>query len=425
MRILMLSQFYPPIIGGEERHVVNLSKGLAARGHQVHVACLPHSQRTRSDEQGSVTIHNVSGLMQRNRGLFSESERRHAPPFPDPEIALNLARLVDELNPDIVHSHNWLARSFLPLTMRSRARFIVTLHDYSLICAKKNLLWKGAACAGPSFSKCLSCASRHFGTAVGAVTCLGNWATAAIERKCVDRYIAVSDAVARYCDLPNGSAPYDVLPTFIPDDVGDISSTQHPLAAALPSDGYILFVGDLTRAKGIHVLLDAYRRLSNPPPLVLIGRRCADTPTELPQNTMLFESWPHEGVMQAWSRCTFGVAPSVWAEACGTIVMEANAVGKTMIGTTGGGLADLIDNRATGLLVAPGDASALAEAMSELIAEPGRRDAWGAASRRHVERFMAKSIIPRIEKIYEQAASHKQADSAVVDTAAFVGERRA
>ena len=42
MRILMLAQFYPPAIGGEERHVRNLSIELAARGHDVSLATLWH-----------------------------------------------------------------------------------------------------------------------------------------------------------------------------------------------------------------------------------------------------------------------------------------------------------------------------------------------------------------------------------------------
>ena len=38
--VLLLAQFYPPVIGGEERHVRNLAVELASRGHEVHVACL-------------------------------------------------------------------------------------------------------------------------------------------------------------------------------------------------------------------------------------------------------------------------------------------------------------------------------------------------------------------------------------------------
>ena len=44
MKVLMLAQFYPPMIGGEERHVRNLSVELASRGHEVHVACLDVGQ---------------------------------------------------------------------------------------------------------------------------------------------------------------------------------------------------------------------------------------------------------------------------------------------------------------------------------------------------------------------------------------------
>ncbi len=42
MRILMLAQFYPPAIGGEERHVRDLSIELAARGHDISLATLWH-----------------------------------------------------------------------------------------------------------------------------------------------------------------------------------------------------------------------------------------------------------------------------------------------------------------------------------------------------------------------------------------------
>ena len=42
MRVLMLSEFYPPIIGGMERHVQTLSHELVRRGHHVAVATLQH-----------------------------------------------------------------------------------------------------------------------------------------------------------------------------------------------------------------------------------------------------------------------------------------------------------------------------------------------------------------------------------------------
>jgi glycosyltransferase involved in cell wall biosynthesis len=309
------------------------------------------------------------------------------------------------LKPDIVHGHNWLFRSFLPVKRFTNAGLVVTLHDYSLVCAIKNMMHRRVPCVGSGLGKCISCAGHHYGKVVGGVTCLGNWATSSFERRTVDRYIAVSRAVASVCGLDQGDTPYEVLPTFISDFVGVLSESLDPRVDQLPPDDFLLFVGDLTHGKGVGVLLDAYQRLVGAPPLVLIGRRCADTPRELPGNVTLFESWPHHAVMHAWSRCLFGIAPSVWAEACGTIVMEANAVGKTMIAARSGGLSDLVDSGKTGLLVPPGDADALAEAMQTLISRPDYREDMASASRSHVERFMAKSIVPQIENVYDEVAS--------------------
>jgi glycosyltransferase involved in cell wall biosynthesis len=405
MRILMLSQFLPPVIGGEERHVITLSEALVDRGHEVSVASLTHPDRNEVTESRGVTMRSIRGTMQRCAGLFTEAERQHAPPFPDPELVGKLARIVRQTNPDVVHGHNWLSRSFLPLKRFTKAGFVVTLHDYSLVCAKKNMLRNGASCTGPGLKKCLQCAAGHYGPTVGRVTCAGNWASGAFERRTVDRYLAVSEAVARQCNLAEGKVLFEVLPTFIPDRIGALSSSPDARVQGLPPNGYLLFVGDITGGKGVDVLLKAYTQLVDAPPLVLIGRRCADTPQELPANVRLFESWPHDAVMHAWSRCLFGVAPSVLPEACGTIVMEANAVGKTMIAAKIGGLADLIDPGKTGLLVPPNDADALARAMQTLINDLDHREAMGAASLKYVERFMAKSIVPRIERVYKEISA--------------------
>jgi glycosyltransferase involved in cell wall biosynthesis len=404
MRILMLSQFFPPVIGGEERHVITLSEALVERGHEVSVASLPHPNRDAVIESRGVTVRSIKSTMQRCAGLFTEPERQHAPPFPDPELVGRLATIVRQTKPDVIHGHNWLSRSFLPLRRFGKAGFVITLHDYSLVCAKKNMLRNGASCSGPGLKKCLQCAAEHYGPTVGRVTCVSNWASSAFERRTVDKYLAVSAAVARQCKLAEGKTPFEVLPTFIPDRVSALSRSPDECVRQLPPDGFLLFVGDITGGKGVDILLKAYARLVEAPPLVLVGRRCVDTPRELPPKVLLFESWPHDAVMHAWSRCLFGVAPSVLPEACGTIVMEANAVGKTMIATNIGGLADLVDPGKTGLLVPPNDASALLCAMQTLINDPAKREAMGAASQKHVERFMAKSIVPRIERVYREVS---------------------
>ena len=120
MRILLLSQFYPPVIGGEERHVRNLALALAARGHQVSVATQAGREASGMTMDGAVRVWRIRGTAQRAGALFSQADRPFAPPFPDPELMLGLRRVIASENPDIVHAHNWLLHSYLPLRLLSR-----------------------------------------------------------------------------------------------------------------------------------------------------------------------------------------------------------------------------------------------------------------------------------------------------------------
>src|SRR6202012_185775 len=84
MRILLLAQFFPPDIGGEERHVFNLANTLAGRGHDVAVATqrmadVPDLETLTS----GVRVHRFATAAMRLPGVYSSS-RPHHPPLPDP-----------------------------------------------------------------------------------------------------------------------------------------------------------------------------------------------------------------------------------------------------------------------------------------------------------------------------------------------------
>lgn len=402
MRILMLAQFYPPIIGGEERHVKTLSEALVRRGHTVSVATLQHGDTPEIAVENGVTVHRLRGTLQRIPALFGAQGRQHAPPFADPELSLALERIMQAEKPHIVHAHNWMLHSFLPLKKRHNAGVLATLHDYSLVCAKKNMIRQGVACTGPGIGKCLPCASGHYGAVKGAVTVLASRFARNFAMDRVDKFIAVSQAVADRSGLTAGGHEAEVIPNFIPDDLGlEMNAALYETQLSqLPKGDFILFVGDLMILKGIETLLAAYAALKNAPPLVMIGRRCSETPTELPPNTHVFDSWPHGAVIEAWRRCMFGILPSIGLEACATVVMEANAVGRPMIVTEVGGLPEIVDDGISGLLVPPGDAEALKAAMRRLIEDAPLRARMSAASRVKAETLMAGAIVPRIEQAY-------------------------
>ena len=160
MRILLLAQFYPPTIGGEERHVRNLAIALAERGHDVSVATLLHGNAPKQEIDQGVRIHRISGTMQRVSMLFSDNGRQYAPPFPDPELMLALRQIILAEHPDIIHAHNWIIHSVTSL--KGKAKLVSTLHDYGLVCVQKRLTHHNEDCAGPALAKCMQCASEFY-----------------------------------------------------------------------------------------------------------------------------------------------------------------------------------------------------------------------------------------------------------------------
>ena len=407
MRILMLTQFYQPIIGGEERMVQDLSVDLARRGHEVSVATLWHESLKDYEIDQGVRIFRIHSTTQRAAWLYSEKQRRHAPPWPDPETTWALHRVLAQVQPEIVHAHNWLMYSFLPLKWASHARLVVTLHDYSLSCAKRRLVYKGLPCSGPGFIKCLACSKEHYGLAKGIPTALGHRLMNGVERAAVDMFLPVSTAVASGNGLVGSPLPFQVIPNFVPDEIGADPVDTESYTAQLPNEDFILFVGDLSRDKGIHILLSAYGELKNAPPLVLLGRRCLDAPTEFPPNVLFLNSWPHAAVMAAWRRCSIAVAPSTWPEPFGVVVLEAMAAGRPVIASRIGGLPDMVVDGETGVLIPPDDPAALRTALERLLADRDLRDQLGQAGQRRVGQFRADAVIPRIEQVYRLLMTHE------------------
>jgi glycosyltransferase involved in cell wall biosynthesis len=408
MRVLMLSQFYAPIIGGEERHVEVLGKALAARGYRVTVATTQSGSASAVECTEALNVHRMKGTLQRSGSLFSESQRRHVPPFPDPELVLQLGEIIRTERPDIIHAHNWLVHSYLPLHVLDRRPLVLSLHDYGSVCAKKSLMREGDPCCGPKLSKCLPCASDHYGGIKGPITVLANRAFTNRILPRVSMCLPVSRAVAARCGLKEAGVPYEVIPTFVSDDITELHHGYDDFCEKLPQGPFLLFVGDLTRLKGVHTLLQAFRELDTEIPLVLIGRRCVDTPDDLPANVFLFESWPHAAVLHAWSRCLAGIVPSEGLETCGTVVMEANAFGKPVVACRTGGLVDTVIDGETGILVSPGCANELRDALDEILTDHMLRSRLGVASAARAEAYKSSAIVPKIENIYERLHANER-----------------
>jgi glycosyltransferase involved in cell wall biosynthesis len=421
MRILLLAQFFPPDIGGEERHVFNLANTLAERGHEVAVA----TQRMADvpDQEtlvSGVRVHRFATIAMRLPGVYSTS-RTHHPPLPDPLGVRELSRITRQERPHVVHAHNWIVNSAVALRRSSTTGLgfglVLTLHDFSHVCATKRLMRMGSGCAGPSVARCLSCATAHYGITVGPLTAAATALMRPWKNRAIDHVVCVSNAVASGNHIPPGPNN-SIIPNFVLDEVvlrrtGDVAESRaEGTPPSLPEEEFLLFVGELSRDKGVPTLLRAYESLGmKRPRLLLIGRRTPDTPAHLPDGAEMCAEWPHEHVMAAFRRCLFAVLPSICLDACPTTVLEAMASGRPVVATTTGGIADMIADGENGLLVPPGDEYKLAEAMARLLNDADLRARLAAGAQERVRRFTASAVVERLEAVYTRVAPRNSATS--------------
>jgi glycosyltransferase involved in cell wall biosynthesis len=398
MRILMLAQSFSPVVGGEERIVEDLSAELARRGHEVGVATLRQPAGEPPPRDDGVELHLLESSMRRIPGVSVDEERSYAPPGPDPLAVRGLRRIIREQRPEIVHAHNWLAGSFLPLERRSGAAFVLSLHDYSLVCATKRFFYRGGVCSGPAPRKCLAHAVEHYGAAKGAMIAAGVGASAPWLRRRVDMFLPVSGAVRDLSGV--AGEPHRVVPNFIgelpPAPAGD------PRLDALPEEPFLMYFGDVAEDKGVRLLVDAYAGLDDPPPLVLIGRPIDAIP-EVP-GVHALGPLPHALAIEALRRSLFAVAPSLLPESFGIVALEAAAAGKPSIASDVGGLSDIVADGETGLLVPAGDGAALRAALSRLCGDEALRERMGATAVQRARRlFSPDAVVPEFEAAYEEA----------------------
>ncbi|HEX6200036.1 MAG TPA: glycosyltransferase, partial [Thermoanaerobaculia bacterium] len=88
-------------------------------------------------------------------------------------------------------------------------------------------------------------------------------------------------------------------------------------------------------------------------------------------------------------------------DALPTVLLEAQAAGVAVVASRAGGVPEIVDDGATGVLVPPGEAAALARAVSALLADPAARGRLAQAGRRRArERFSMDAWLARLEAVY-------------------------
>ena len=398
LRILQVTDFYDPFIGGMESHVKALSQGLASRGHKVTVVTSQLPGTAIDEVTGGLRIHRISGWTNRVlHGSYERAEAPYHPPLPDPGVMRGLRDVIDEARPDIVHAHGWISYSCMAMARRQFG-LVVTLHDCSFSCVRRTLLRNGVAqCDGPRLDICLRCASGQYGKVKGPALAVGLHAARSLHHR-VDSWVAASQSVAdaNRCGLPRTSA-VTVIPSASPE-----APPAGPRPEWLPAGDFLMFVGAFGHHKGLNWLLDAYASGGLSWPLVVITASRDDVEQDWPPGVTVVTDVPHEAVMTAWRYAGIGLVPSLCQEGFGLVAVEAMRSGVPVVASRIGALPEIVSDRVTGLLVTPGNTDELRRAIRRLEEDSRLRHALGAAGQVRSAQFSAETVTKMHEQHYRR-----------------------
>jgi starch synthase len=389
LRVDLLTREYPPeVYGGAGVHVEYLARDLR-RLADVRVHCMGAAR----DEPGVTAYQDPPGLRDANAALRTMGV--------DLEMAAGCA------GTDVVHSHTWYANLAGHVAkLLYGVPHVVTTHSLEPLRP-----WKAEQ--------------------LGGGYALSSW----VERTAIesaDAVVAVSagmrrDVLAAYpgVDPERVRVVHNGIDTeqYTPDPATDVLerlgvATDRPTA---------IFVGRITRQKGLPYLLRAARQLPSGAQLVLLAG-APDTKEIAAEVEALVaelrdshdgivwipEMLPKHEVIQLLTHATVFLCPSVY-EPMGIVNLEAMACETAVVATATGGIPEVVDDGVTGLLVpieqvqdgtgTPVDpdrfVADLAAAINALLADPARAEQMGKAGRRRaIERFSWASIAERTLAVY-------------------------
>lgn len=382
-KIALLTREYPPeVYGGAGVHVEYLARELA-RAADVTVHAWGDERPPRPGGPTVVAHRPWSALA----GPEPYAAALQA-------LSIDLTMAAGVAGAELVHSHTWYANLGGHLAKLVHGiPHVATVHSLEPMRPWKREQLGG----GYAVSSFAERAALEAADAIVAVS-------AAHLREILAGYPAVDPA--RTSVIYNGIDAGEYRP-----DLGTAVLERHGIDPALPS---VVFVGRITRQKGLTHLLDAAAAI-DPEAQLVLGAGAPDTPELAAEVAAKVEAvraargsviWieemlPKLDVIQILSHATVFVCPSVY-EPMGIVNLEAMACGAAVVATAVGGIPEVVEDGATGLLVPyearpdgtgtpvdpAGLAAGLAARVNELLADPGRAREMGVAGRaRAVELF--------------------------------------
>ncbi|MCB1540522.1 MAG: glycosyltransferase [Rhodoblastus sp.] len=419
MRILIVSNFYPPFaVGGAEIVAHRHARALLARGHEV---CVFAGRPPRAGQNGGemefdlidgVEVHSIAlRSLEPERAFRWEAAGRAFR-----AVALHAA-------PDVVHFNN-LAGLGVNLILEAKQLglpTVCTVHDHWGYCARNTLL-------RPEGFVCRNTEDCHFCTP-NAVDEAGKALPFRLARDYVRVCLSLVDQLvfpSRYLADAYRSEGFDGARMRVQSNGVDLSRFDAPRGSE-GSPLRIAVVGYLGKHKGFELLFEALDLLLAEPRLAgkwkiaiagdgHLRKKIADLAGQpaYRDHVDFLGRLDQEEIPKLMTWADVVLLPSVWPENEPVVMLEAIAAGAAQIASGIGGHVDLVDDGRSGLLFASGDAQALAAGIARYVDNPEEARTHGAYNRARRSAFAQDAAVAAYENIYRAEPATRNTEDTII-----------
>lgn len=385
MRILIGADTYLPDVNGAARFTDRLARGLAGRGHDVHIVCPSTDGQPATERHDGLTVHRLRSVRYR----FHETLRICLPWH----ARSGAQQIVASVHPDVVHvqSHMVVGRA-LSRAAKDLGRGLIATNHFMPENVFSYMPYLPRALRGR--------AARWMWRDLGSVFASADLITA---------------PTLRAVELLRAETGLGGLPV----SCGIDADNYHPMRTQpvpAPADPTILFVGRLDPEKRIDELVRAFARLSPVPHprLEIVG--------DGPERSRLEQLAVQLGVddrvrvcgrlsdaelLAAYRRAAIFCMPGV-AELQSLVTLEAMSAGKPVVAANAMALPHLVHPGENGWLYQPGNAGELAMRLATLIGDPKLRHRMGERSVRIAATHGLNATLDQFEGLYATVISPSQ-----------------
>jgi len=412
LRVLLVTDSFPPGSGGSGWSTFELARQLRQRGHTisvVHAAAGDATVTTEDQYEGipvtrfRVRVPNVPAL----RNVL-KNERLWA------QLTDMLVRRCTATPVDVIHAqHVMTTVPSVRAAQQLSLPVVATVRDYWPVCYWSDLIIDATA---PGL--CPSCTVGHMQTCsrnrAGALGPLA-WGLIPYMRRNLStkrRTLAQADAVIGVssvitADLLARAPELDrARVVTIPNPVNMSDLDGHPRS---DDDPFLLYAGKLATNKGVQFLLPALDDAKITWPLVVVGdgplRATLEADAAKRGRVVRWLGWRDRAeVLALMRRATMLAFPSYGPESLSRVLIEASALGLPTAAMDTGGTRDILHHDITGLVAS--SPAAFAGALAQLAGDPALRSRLGTAAAAHVRaQFDATQVAARVETLYRQVLS--------------------